>query len=438
MNFVRYLFAQRRTNAVAAGLCAALALFYVLLNLPYISYMSDHTEMLQSYNPFFVAQFPLNLFNFDPSMYYGTNSSSVIHPLMSLLAVPLGMAADAWGGNLFFLILQSLLNGASAALLLIYLSKKDDRLLHPLLFSALFGLSSYLIFSSLIPDSYPYVQFGILLSVVYLQYGRAREAEGEEVRIWPNAGFAALQFGLTSTNAIPFGVALLGNMKAWRSKKSLNRFIRIVLLAILIAAAATGLQYLCFGKMWISGWMDGLHGGGMRYATLFNPNVHGPVFYMLGINPILTPYIHLLNPDSGAFVTDIARGYPLHVHLTGLFILLLAAAGFVRGIRSREVWIAASYIGFAALLHLVIGFGLAVYQYDLYLYAGHYLFAFFLLGGVWTIGLRQGLFKKIITGLLLIAVLVTAANNVYLHTEALRVVNDSFAAVEAGSAAAKE
>lgn len=80
--------------------------------------------MLGAYTPFNTTLFPINLFNFDPSMYYGDNSSSVIHPLISFLAVTLAAVAKFLGGNWFFLILQSLVNAGSVVLAYLFLSQK--------------------------------------------------------------------------------------------------------------------------------------------------------------------------------------------------------------------------------------------------------------------------------------------------------------------------
>jgi len=104
--------------------------------------------------------------------------------------------------------------------------------------------------------------------------------------------------------------------------------------------------------------------------------------------------------------------------------------GIIKGIREREVWTLVPYILFAFLLHVVVGFGLAVFQYDMYLYAGHYLFAFFLLGGGFVISLRPGLGKKAVIGLIMLCVIVTASNNIYRHVETLTTIKQSYDQLE--------
>ncbi|WP_339256397.1 DUF6080 domain-containing protein [Paenibacillus sp. FSL R5-0713] len=428
MKFLDYLFYNRRANWTAFYLFAGFALFYGLMNGSYVLYIENNAELLGKYSPFNTTLFPLNIFNFDPSMYYGDNSSSVIHPLISFLAVTVAAVAKLLGGNWFFLILQSLVNAGSVVLAYLFLSQKEDRpTIIPLLFALLFGFSSYLMYTALIPDSYPYVQFVILFSVVYMQYTRERQ----DVRYVPNALLASINFGLTSTNIVPFAGANFFNMHAWRDKANLKKYIGIMALAVLMIAVLTGVQYVAFGgRSWVSNWLLGIQNGGTSYATPFQFAIHWKALNMLTINPMMTPKMHLLDPGMAAFVTDLSRSNPIVVQITGIFILLLALMGFIKGIREREVWTLVPYILFAFLLHVVVGFGLAVFQYDMYLYAGHYLFAFFLLGGGFVISLRPGLGKKAIIGLIMLCVIVTASNNIYRHVETLTTIKQSYDQLE--------
>ncbi|MEY8746681.1 DUF6080 domain-containing protein [Bacillales bacterium AN1005] len=423
MKFSEYIFYNRKTNWAALYLFVGFALFYGVMNLAYVSYISENADRLAVYSPFSTHLFPLNLFNFDPSMYYGTNSSSIIHPLISFMALALGAGAQLLGGNGFFLVLQSFINAASVVLVFVFLSKKDRTITIPLLFALLFGFSSYLMFTALIPDSYPYVQFVILLSVIYLQYSR----EQNEVRVVPHAVLATVNFGLTSTNIVPFAAALFGNMRTWRSKAGWTKFIGIMVLAGTLIVIFTVIQYVSLGgRSWVTNWLLGIQNGGTSYATPFQFAVHWKALNLLTVNPILTPKVILLDPSMVAFVTDLTRSNPIYVQITGVFILLLALTGAIKGIREREVWTLLPYIIFAFLLHIVVGFGLAVFQYDMYLYAGHYLFAFFLLGGGFVIGLRQGMGKQVLVGLLIVSILITAGNNIYRHMETLTTIKQSY------------
>lgn len=316
-------------------------------------------------------------------------------------------------------------------LVFLFLARKGKELTVPLLVALMFGFSSYLMFTALIPDSYPYVQLFILISVVYLQYSRERE----EVSYTANAAMAAVNFGLTSTNIVPFAASLFVNMRAWRNRGSFKKYVGIMVLAVGMIAALTVIQYVAFGgRSWVSNWLLGIQNGGTSYATPFQFAAHWKALGLLTINPMLSPKVHLLDPGMMAFVSDLSRPTPLYSLFVGVFILVLALAGFIAGIRKREVWTLVPYVLFAFLLHIVVGFGLAVFQYDMYLYAGHYLFAFFLLAGGFVIGLRPGIGKSALTVLLAVSVLVMAANNVYRHFETLTTIKQSYEQLDSTSA----
>ncbi|OBR65915.1 hypothetical protein A7K91_18270 [Paenibacillus oryzae] len=423
MKFWNYLFFDRKTNRTAFLLFAGLALFYVIINLPYVSYINAIAPDVQDHNPFGTALFPLNLFNFDPSMYYATNNSSIIHPLISYLMAVLGTGARLFGENWFFLIVQSVLNAASATLVFLFLRQKAHGQALPLLVSLLFGFSSYLMFTAFIPDSYPYAQFIIILSVTYMKFVRERG----DARYIPHGVLGAVNFGLTSTNVAPFAASVFVNLAAWRSKKAILKFIGMMSLAVGIIALLTGIQYLVFdGSSWVNNWLLGIQKGGMSYATPFQFPIHWQALILLTINPMLSPQVHLLSKGLMAFVTDLSVAMPFYVVFAGGLILLLAFAGIINGIRERETWTLIPYLVFAFILHIVIGFGLAVFQYDMYLYAAHYLFAFFLLAGRFVILLRPGLGKKLLTTLLVLALLIMAGNNIYRHAETLSTIKMEF------------
>lgn len=426
MNFLNYLFTDRKTNRVVLFLFVGFAVFYGLMNAQYLIYIDENASVIRPHSPFNTQEFPLNLFNFDPSMYYGTGNASIIHPLISYVTAVLGAGAKLLGGNWFFLVLQSFLNAGSVVLVFLFLSRKTRELTVPLLVTLLFGFSSYLMFTAFIPDSYPYAQFVILLSVVYMQYARERN----EVRYMPNALLTTVNFGLTSTNIAPFAAGLFFNMQAWRNREGWKKLFGIAALAAVIIVLLTVIQFFVFERSWVSDWLLGIQNGGLGYAAPFKFAAHQAALNLLVINPMLTPQVHMLNPNMVAIVTDLAVPNPLYTQLPGLFIVLLALLGFIFGIRERETWTLIPYILFAFLLHIVVGFGLAVFEYDMYLYAGHYLFAFFLLAGGFVIRLRSGLGKKIAIGLLALCVIVMAGNNIYRHGEALTTIKQSYEQLE--------
>ncbi|MFS0724564.1 DUF6080 domain-containing protein [Paenibacillus sp. 1P07SE] len=427
MRFWSFLLRSRADNATAFALFILLGGFYVAMNLPLVQFMQEHEALLQQYSPFYGAPFTLNLFNFDPSMYYPAGAPTIIHPVKDLLAVPLAWVAGQWGGHLFFLVLQSALNALSASLLFYSIRRSGGGLWMAAVWALFFGMSSYSLFTSLIPDSYPYVQLMILFSLVYLQYTRAAAAEGG--KLWPQASLAAANFALTSTNVATFMagvfVNLLDGRRSWGA--ALRRFLRIGTAALLLALALTGLQWLMFGgTTWLTGWRQGLAGGGFSYVAPFSWAHHWQAFYMLFVNPVLTPALDFIDPGLAAFVTDLSRPYPLHVHMVGGLLIVLALLGWYKGRRTREAWIPAVYIGFALLLHLVIGFGLGAFRYDMYLYAGHFLFALFLLAASFLIQLRSAKVRQWLFVLICLCVLITLVHNVLRHADALETIRAAY------------
>ncbi|MCR2805894.1 DUF6080 domain-containing protein [Paenibacillus soyae] len=424
MGFWNYLFRAKKDYYAAGGLFAAFYVFYVVMNLPFMSYMKENQALLAEHNPFYGVPFALNLFNFDPSMQYGPGNASVIHPLISFLTGPFGFLSKHLFDNLFFLALQAAVNALSVVLVYCYLKRSAEGAIIPFLMAAFFGISSYSLFTALVPDSYPYAQLFLILSVVYLQYSR----EQAKTKVLPHAGLALANFGITSTNIVPFMASLFANNVMLREKGWIWRLVRIVAAFLLLVILATGLQWLLFdGHSWIHNWSKTLDNGGYNYVAPFSFFYHWKAIYMLGISPILTPDAALVTPSIVAFATDLLQPYPIHVSVVGMALLLLAAAGFIRLIKTREAWILGSYIGAAIGLHIVVGYGLAAFQNDLYLYAGHYLFAIFLLAGRFAMEIKRDALRKGLTVILGIFLLAALVHNVVQHAEVLQVIESSFA-----------
>jgi hypothetical protein len=282
--------------------------------------------------------------------------------------------------------------------------------------ASLFGISSYTLFTASVPDSYPYVQLFLILSVVYLQYSR----EQGKTKALPHAGLALVSFGLTSTNIVPFMASLFANNVMLREKSWIWKLVRIGALFLLLATLATGLQWLLFdGHSWIHNWSKTLDNGGYNYVAPFSFFYHWKAIYMLAISPILTPDLTLVTPSIVAFATNLTEPYPVHVSIIGFALLLLAVAGFIRLIKEREAWILGSYIATAIGLHIVVGYGLAAFQNDLYLYAGHYLFAIFLLAGRLAMEIKSEAIRKAAAVAIGVFLLVTLVHNIIQHAEVL-------------------
>lgn len=429
MKFLASWFANARDAAVGFGLAAAVTLYGLLLNLPFLRYMNEQAPLLAKHSPFYGAPFTLNLFNFDPSIYYGFENATIIHPLFNLIKGSLAYLAAHLGGNLFLLVLQIGLNALSAVMIYVYLRKSSPAsgYVAPLAFGLLFGLSSYSLFASLVPDSYPYAQCLLLLSVLYLQYSRARE----QIAPLSTAAYALGHFAVTSTNVVPFAASAFAALFRRPFRASVKKLSAAAGLLLVLIAVSTLAQGLLFdGHSWASDWRNNLDSGGYTYVAPFSPSHHWKAVYMLFISPILTPSIRLLDPGIVAFTTDLSVVYPLYVTMGGGFLLGLAVLGFVTLIRTYEAWMLGVYILFALALHIGIGYGLATFQYDLYLYAGHYLFAMILLGGRFVIVRRLRTARLVLTGLVLLAVCVTAGNNIVKHADALDVIRQSYAELQ--------
>ena len=427
MGFWRYLLRSRIDNGAALMLTVLLGSFYFVMNLPFVQFMEEQAELLQARSPFYGVPFTLNLFNFDPSMYYAEGAPTIIHPIKELLSVPLASGAAYLGGNLFFLIVQSLINALSVTLLFYYLRRSGGGMLLSASWALFFGCSSYNLFTALIPDSYPYVQVIILFSLFYLLY--VRTATAGESKVWPQSVLGVVNFALTSTNVATFmasvGVNLIDGKRGRRT--ALARLLHIGVVALLIALILTLLQWLLFGgETWLTSWRQGLSDGGFSYVAPFSWVHHWQAFYMLFVSPVLTPSLAFIDPNLAAFVTDLSRPYPLHVHLVGGGLIVLALLSLIQGRSSREAWIPAIYIGFALLLHLVVGFGLGTFQYDMYLYAGHSLFALFLLGAGFLIRLHSSRLRRVLLGLVIACTGVTLVHNIMFHAEALDTIRAAY------------
>ncbi|MDT3427931.1 putative membrane protein [Paenibacillus forsythiae] len=427
MSFFSYYFRNKRDNRIAAALWIAFFAGYILVNMPYVQYIKDNADMLGAVSPFYSAPFTLNLFNFDPSMEYGSGTGTVIHPLYNFLSAPFTYLSAHWLGNSLFLLLQSGMNALTAVLLYLIMRRSGANLWISSLFAVLFGISSYSLFTAFIPDSYPYAQFVLVLSAAYLQKGR----DLGSFPVIAGAFLTLINFGITATNLITFiGALFISMFSPGNMKKTLTRFALIMAGSLLLLIAFTGLQYAAFsGKTWISDLGGGMSNGALRYVAPFSFAQHSGIFHLLAINPVLTPDITLIDPGIVAFGTDVNKPYPLYVHAAGFGLIALAVLGFIRGIRTREAWSLAAYILFALLLHIVRGFGLATYKYDLYLYAGHFLFAFFLLAAGFVRDAGNRTVQAVLTVLVSLLVVVALANNIVKHHSALDYIQSAYTGV---------
>ncbi|MEK6992247.1 DUF6080 domain-containing protein [Paenibacillus sp. FSL K6-1566] len=424
MSFLSYLFRNKRDNYTAIGLAVCLAVLYFYMNIPFVSYIRDNAALLAPHNPFYGAPFQLNLFNFDPSMQYGPENVTIIHPLINFLTSTLTLLFGK--SNLPFLIIQSILNACSAAILYYLIRRIGAGWLLAFIMAIFFGISSYTIFTALIPDSYAYAQFVIILSAAYLHYCRAQD----RFSVPANATFGLLNFGITSTNVATFFGAFFISLFDRRRHSIWGRLLYTLLVFAALVAGATLIQYFVFsGKTWIGNVFSSMQSGAFSYVAPFSFAHHSRVFHMLLVSPILFPEMAMIDPGIAAFATDLTKPYPVYINIIGFGLLALAILAFVSGLRTWNAWAFIVYIMFGILLHVVVGFGLATYSYDLYLYAGHYLFAIFVLAAMLISKLHQGLVKQLLTGVMIVFMLVTLVHNIALHHQTLDYIQTTYETV---------
>lgn len=412
MQFLEYLFGDKKDTRIALLLFIAFSIYYVLSNYEIVHFIST-VEIANG--PFTRTPFRINIFNFDPSI-YGAPGASVIHPLYNFLSTPLSYAARHTAPNYFMLLLQAVLNSMAVCMAYFYVRRSNGTNRIAVLVAFLFGASSYLTFTAFIPDSYPYVIFSIMLSLLYFQYSRL----ADQHRVAPTALLALINFGITSSNIVPFFGALVVNESKPPYRSLFRRLAQVVLVFGVFVITASLLQRLLFGSnSWILNWAT-LQSGGTRYVGDFSFSQHGKALYFyLVASPIVTPLLTLLDGDLMAIVTDTVRRSFVY-EAAPLIIFFTAILGFARNFKQREVWVLLMYPLFAFVLHIIVGFGLSVYQYDMYLYAGHYLFSFFLLIGHFLISVKNVRLKEILTSLLFALAVVILIENILKHAEFLK------------------
>ncbi|MBN3525299.1 DUF6080 domain-containing protein [Paenibacillus apiarius] len=427
MGFWKSVFSERQDNRKALLLLLFFFIFYITVNIPFLTYMEQNKAVLNPLSPFYGAPFTLNLFNFDPSLYYAPQSS-VIHPLLNYLSTPLKQLAALTFGNALFLGIQSLINAAGVAIMYYYLRKNKCGNVLAAGTAAFYGTSSYSLFTALIPDSYPYAMFLLLLTVLYCQYCRLND----RLDILPAALLLFLNFGITVTNVVTAAGALFFGTLG-KGKQFWFRWIKIAIVSLLLVALFTMLQFFIFsGNSWITTWKQNIHAGGFSYVAPFSLQHHWKAVYTMIESPIITPHLTMINESIMAFVTNMTNPFALHGHLIGAIVIGLTLLALARGYADKEVQSLAVFPLFALLLHIVVGFGLGAFEYDMYLYAGHYLFALFLLSA-WFIHSLRGKARSILTGIIVICTIITFTGNIAGHMKALDSVKQIYHQVEYSS-----
>lgn len=424
MKFWKSVFTDKKDNRTALILFVIFSLLYILLNIPYLTYMEEYKDILLPRSPFNDAPFTLNLFNFDPSFYYAPQSS-FIHPLLNFVATPLKALANATIGNALFVGVQSMTNALCVVILYYYLRRNQCCNWLSISTAAFFGASSYSIFTALIPDSYPYAVFGILLTVLYAQYCR----QNNRFALIPVALLLVLNFGITITN-VATAAGVLFFCSLGQGKQFIVKWVKVAGIFAVMVALLTVFQHVLFsGNTWVSSWQHNIEAGGMSYVSPFSFKHHWKAVYSMIESPIITPNLVLMSDSIMAFVTNLAYPFPWYGHLVGAVVIILSLLAIGKGYRSAEVWSLNVYPLFAILLHLVVGFGLRTFEYDMYLYAGHYLFALFLLMA-WFIHSLRGQARRVLTGIVAACAVITLLSNIMGHMKALDTVKQTYAQIQ--------
>ncbi|MFD3447417.1 DUF6080 domain-containing protein [Microbacteriaceae bacterium 4G12] len=380
MEFIRYLFRSKRDSIISIALMLILFSFYILCDYKIVHLLHNGQEI--SKGPFVHTPFKLNLFNFDPAMFYGEDGSIITHPYLRNIAFFIQYLTELGPQNLVILIIQSLLVAATSSLIYVYCRNIKLHITPSILITMLFGISTYSLLCAFVPDSYPYAQFFIVLSVVYFQY--VNQTKTSSVAALSVLGVVNL--GITLTNVIPFAVSLLvtkldKNIKGYIRKLLLTGVSGVLLLVILALID----KYIYPGVSWIDNWTAGLQSGGYNYVAKFSFETHKHVLNSLFVAPFLFPKLQVLDPKGLiAIVTQLKEPFPILIQVVGIVILCMSVLGLLFNLKERNVWILIVYIGFSVWLHLIKGYGLATHEYDLLLYAGHYMFAI-TLGIAWLV-----------------------------------------------------
>lgn len=427
MGILRYLFERNIEKKISIFLFIGFFVFYFALNLKYVMYLSSSYVDMLKFSPFAdYSFFLLNLFNFDPSMY--NTSVSPIHPFKNFLTSILNFIWNVFDiqnpfeRNFFFLIVQSILNALNVVFLFLILKLLKIKTTISTLISMIFGVSTYSIVTSFIPDSYAYVQFIIIISLYLL-------LKTDNKILYIVLGI--LNFAITSTNVIPFLCAVfIKDIFKHSFKKAVIEMMKYIICLIVICLIITLIQFLIYGYSWWDNFLLSIDKGGVSYTELFSFEKHWYSFYLLFINPIIMSNVELVDYNLMAFVSawDFSNHYIFKI--IPLFFIVTFLWLFQKLYKEKEIWIVTSYIVFSVILHLVVGFGLAAISYDLFLYAGHYISVIFIGVGLFF---RSIAVKKIYLYLLIIIFLIVTSNNICKYLDLYNNITTTFEELESNS-----
>lgn len=408
---MKEIFESKLEKRIAAFLFFFFCILYFLINIKFMNYLSNSYEELKNFSPFSgYSYFLLNIFNFDPTMY--SHGVSPIHPFKNFMTKGLEFIFTIFnidsilGKNIVILFIQTIINALNVVLIFLIYRCLKVNLITSTILSVLFGVAAYSIVTVLIPDSYTYAQFIIILSLYFLL--KSPTIKNKIVKVI----LAIINFGITSTNLIPYIFGL--GIKIWDNARIKSSILRILKYIVVIGMGCIGVsvvQYLLFDTYWFGNISSNMEKGAFSYTENFALDKHWYSFYLLFINPIIMPDIELIDYYLMAFVSKWNLVGNLAFYILPLISVLIFCFGCFKNFKKKELWILLGYIGFAILLHLKVGFGLATIKYDLFLYAGHYLAPLLILLGLFTTNVKH-FYMKYINIFFIAVVLMISVNNI--------------------------
>lgn len=130
------------------------------------------------------------------------------------------------------------------------------------------------------------------------------------------------------------------------------------------------------------------------------------------ISPILLPKVKVIDFTRMAIVTDLTQNLNLISIMVSLILCILIVYSIFKNFKLSIMKCLLTYIIWNIVLHIVIGFGLHDYMYDMYLYAGHYISVIFMIIGLSFSNIKSSLFKTIMSLIQIVIIVFIAYNNI--------------------------
>lgn len=411
MNFIsNYTFSKNNRKSILI-LILTFTIFYSLYNLPITNLIVNY-DLLEG--PFdYFSPFTLNLFNMDPSLYSSFNNATILHPLTSYIAI---IYNSFFRYPLFMLyamtIFQAFVGSLSVTFMFIFLKNLNISSKFTYIITIFFGVFSYSIISSLVPDSYLYAQLILIVSLVYIQYSLKYNKCG----IVGYAILGILNFGITITNIIPYICnVFIANITSKTRKENFKKIFKAILLALSSIAILNLIQYLITDRVWFLSAGDTLEYQYAYTAPIKSVSIKNLIYGFVSSPILLGPLT--FHKDLMALCTNFSVPFPIYTKIITMILLLLCIISIIVNIKKKETWFCLTSIFLAIFLHIIIGFGLSTFNYDVYLYAGHYLFTIPILIGLLCERFNnvKSIYKNIFFAFLCCITFIILAHNIFMH-----------------------